>query len=1467
MKKITTLVIFFIQISNTFSQLNEYSFSSFASTYSEIFVGDVLGDEFTDNQNFVDVFLPGDDNVFHGNGLPIGFNFEFSGNVFDVFAVNANGWISLGHASLFPSLGVDITNDTSLMHLPLLSTEPTLSEVLISRIALFAADLQSQIGGEIRYQTLGVALNRVLVVQWKNYRKISSSGDSYNGQIRLYETTNVIELIYGTMLNDSTASGLQVGLRGAPDSTVSNFSVRTTATDWTNTTSALSAGEAITISDVVFPQSGYTFRWTPPSCYAPHSVHLLSISDTSVTVESDTNGLLWNIEVGLPGFIPGVGNQEYNASGISNNSHQVNGLMPNTHYHFYVQSDCGNGNNSIWKGPYSFLTKCMPLTSFFEDFDGLIPPVLPSCWKKISSGGVAQTDTIHSFTQPNSLYLGFGAVVALQPVNNLHSATNQLKFMARSYYNVPSQFDVGYLTDDNDPNSFVLIQTVPLPGDSFVAYSVEPQNIPPGVASLAFRNQAGWTNAFIDNISWDTIPACAPPNFLHFSVSNITATTATLEWNSNDTLWNIEVGLPGFSPGTSTQVYSAFGVANSSYMVNGLSPNTQYEFYVQTVCDTNSVSDWGGSFAFTTKCLPVTHFFEDFDGLIPPVLPSCWEKLSSGGNAHTQQNNSYSSSNCLYLTGGSILSLAPVSNLQAETHRLTFYGRTWSWYSYNGEVEVGYLTDESDPASFVLIQSLLFPNSTYVYYSIEPVNIPAGVNHIAFRKPTTSPGVLIDNVSWEMIPSCLPPHFQNYSVTNTTTTSALLGWVSNDTLWNVEVGLIGFMPGTGTQVVSVNGTTNNPCLVTGLSPSNVYHYYVQTDCGAGGLSTWAGPFLFHTECSPVSTFPYTQNFDDSFWPTCWSQEKENLANFKWSVSSTTNAGGTANEMKYDWQHGVGAARLISPQMDLSVLSNPVVEFKHFFDDYGQGAFLKLQSKTNNSAWVDESFSLASGSGNIGPVSVIVPISTTDTAVFVSWVVQGDHLMIDFWYIDNVVIREGVPAVINPDSALYDLDNVGPITVSIVWNDASNIISIIDNQAVPQVLTHNSDYIISGNNLTIQNSYLSSVLQNANDATILTIKFDVGTVHLKIVAIDTLVSAILQPIHAHYDLTIPSDISTTVVWNEANDIISIVDNRSTPFSLIENNHYTLNNNTLTISNSYLETVLLNEADQVILTVAFDTGLVATFTIDAIETPPVFVIAEWHFEDASKRYHITNHSGFISHPYTADNGVVENKNIAIIGIHNGALFFNWTEGAMGSGSYAPSSYHWDGVPHTKYWMIGISTVGYENLFFKLMKRGTDTSPQTFEMEYSTNGQSWHSFNTFMVENVWSSTGLISLPLECNNQQELRIRWMSHPFSIMGGEADSLGLNCIDDLVVSGTKITTSTHEYTNDLYIYPNPSSGQLFVETDNHGELFVFDMLGRIVFSTQINKGLNEVNINQPKGVYMIHFINEGKSQIMKLLIN
>ncbi len=267
-----------------FAELSVYAFTQTTATYTEITGGLLLGNESSDNQRFVNPAVPLGITTapFTGPGLPIGFNFTFNDYVFDVIAINANGWISFGQSSL-GAVAVDITSSSS--YTPLSSTNTITPAQLFNRVAPFGRDIQAQAGASLRMETIGTAPNRTCVIQWKNYKRYGATGtgDILNFQIHLHETTNQVAFAYGAFTHGTTASTTypQVGMRG-PDTT--DYLNRTTTTDWSATTAGTTSAATCVFATGIIPADGLVFEYTPPAA-VNNDLQAMSISGNLTPIQ------------------------------------------------------------------------------------------------------------------------------------------------------------------------------------------------------------------------------------------------------------------------------------------------------------------------------------------------------------------------------------------------------------------------------------------------------------------------------------------------------------------------------------------------------------------------------------------------------------------------------------------------------------------------------------------------------------------------------------------------------------------------------------------------------------------------------------------------------------------------------------------------------------------------------------------------------------------------------------------------------------------------------------------------------------------------------------------------------------------------------------------------------------------------------------------------------------------------------
>lgn len=264
--------------------ISAYTVEASEGTYVEISDGtamDTTGMSVDDAMN---------EKVWHSNGVasvagtyqgfPIGFDFEFNDNLFNKFIIGSNGYVALGNDE-----GIAIDPDHGAF--VFIREEDADNTIGV----LPNADIYKLDETEISYKVLGEAPNRTLVVQYKNWGVMLGWSEealvSLNYQIRLNETSNTIEFVFGEATgSEEYSKPFRMGLRGYYDDL---FSLEEGEEEGMLNFVG-SANDNSSYVNVSMITSGLTYTFTAPDvCEKPTE----SVSQYEIDVTTNSLSIYW----------------------------------------------------------------------------------------------------------------------------------------------------------------------------------------------------------------------------------------------------------------------------------------------------------------------------------------------------------------------------------------------------------------------------------------------------------------------------------------------------------------------------------------------------------------------------------------------------------------------------------------------------------------------------------------------------------------------------------------------------------------------------------------------------------------------------------------------------------------------------------------------------------------------------------------------------------------------------------------------------------------------------------------------------------------------------------------------------------------------------------------------------------------------------------------------------------------------
>ena len=304
-------------------------------------------------------------------------------------------------------------------------------------------------------------------------------------------------------------------------------------------------------------------------------------------------------------------------------------------------------------------------------------------------------------------------------------------------------------------------------------------------------------------------------------------------------------------------------------------------------------------------------FIEDFEG--SPF--DCWTvETVGGGNWTTVAGSgttvaSFSFTN----TGDEARLISPVLDFTAVSGATFSFSYAMMGLYVNDELEVSYRSSETDAWHILGTYS----TSDYQNFFEESFTLSdlSATYQISFLgRGLGGYMIFVDNVEIIGEGGCARP--VSVQATDITAFSALLGWstTGSEESWVIELN--------GNQkTVDVQ-----PYLMEFLEPQTEYSFRVKANCGGGNESDWSVPITFKTLCDVIVVTddePYFDDFEGSDDFICWQNEISSGID-GWVVDPGYTI--LNNTAFFIWLGGEAA--LISPPLDITAVTNPMLSFRH-----------------------------------------------------------------------------------------------------------------------------------------------------------------------------------------------------------------------------------------------------------------------------------------------------------------------------------------------------------------------------------------------------------------------------------------------------------------------------------------------------------------------------------------------------------
>lgn len=546
-------------------------------------------------------------------------------------------------------------------------------------------------------------------------------------------------------------------------------------------------------------------------------------------------------------------------------------LKPNTFYEFYVRTRCLDGSYSAWAGPFVFKTVCgiFSTTPYFENFNTDSKTL--NCWTVLDQNKDAISPVGNNLWRPfgGTDFPGSQSMRFFGDAAKVHDdwlISPRLTFKANTVY----RFRYKYKTDTNSEANFeVLASNSGIQPSDFKREIVKDAFYKSGVFSehksfitglsgtvnLAWHSSGpGFKIVFIDDVFVEEVVNCPEP--LVLGAKDFAINQATIYWTDDFAAnqWEYyvqEIG-GGTPKGNGTSTTTKENTVTKEQSGGTLKPNTDYEFYVRTVCSNGTFSIWSGPFSFATQCdLYQTPFWESFNS--NSKTARCWVSVDSNKDANAS-SGSWRSMTTNAFEGNAGMGfigfgnnddwlISPTIDLDGGMYVLKYH------YKTNSEFEVLLSLNGIDTKEFTknLVSKKTYNNATTFMEEVVFISGVKGKVNIAWHASSkTSTTIYVDNIHLYKVDTCPEPY--GVKTSHVGTSSVDVEWKQDGGISNWEVIVVEYgQNATATPTKTLNITGKPEATITGLDPGKGFTIFIRVKCLDGkSFSDWSTPTTIGT---------------------------------------------------------------------------------------------------------------------------------------------------------------------------------------------------------------------------------------------------------------------------------------------------------------------------------------------------------------------------------------------------------------------------------------------------------------------------------------------------------------------------------------------------------------------------------------------------------------------------------------------